>query len=77
MWDFRVVFYHDGQAWIAHALNVEVCTFGDTLEEARANIVEALELYFDDATPEDLEWVIDVRDPIVETVSVNVEALAP
>ena len=35
--------------WVAQALNVDVSPFGDTLEEARSAIQEALELYFEDA----------------------------
>jgi hypothetical protein len=30
----EVVFYREGSRWPAQALNVEVATFGDSLEEA-------------------------------------------
>ena len=42
-----VAFYREGNQWVAQALDVEVSTFADTLEEARAAMQEALELYFD------------------------------
>ena len=45
----EVVLYRDKTAWVAQALNVDVSSFGDTREEARAAIQEALELYFEDA----------------------------
>ena len=64
----EVVLYSDGKAWVAQALNVEVSSFGDTCEEARAAITEALELYFEDAPDTD---VISVSDVGVETVSLN------
>jgi predicted RNase H-like HicB family nuclease len=44
----EVVFFREGAQWVARALNVEVSSFGDSLDEARAAIREALELYFDD-----------------------------
>ena len=64
----EVVFYRDGSAWVAQALNVDVSSFGDTREKARAAIKEALELYFEDAPQAE---VIQVADVEVETVSVG------
>jgi len=43
----EVVFFREAEQWVARALNVEVSSFGDSLDEARAAIREALELYFD------------------------------
>jgi predicted RNase H-like HicB family nuclease len=45
----EVVIYQEDDQWVAQALNVDVSSFGDTVEEARAAIQEALELYFEDA----------------------------
>ena len=64
----EVVFYRDGNAWVGQALNVDVSSFGDTREDARAAIREALELYFEDAQDSD---VIQVADVEVETLSVG------
>ena len=64
----EVVLYREGEVWIAQALNVDVSSFGDTRDDARAAIQEALELYFEDAQDAD---VIDVSDVNVETVSVG------
>jgi len=33
---------------------LDVASQGDTIEEARANLVEALELFFETASPEEL-----------------------
>jgi len=43
-----VVFYREMRYWVAQALNADVSSFGDTIDEARAAIKEALELYFED-----------------------------
>jgi len=53
---------------VAQALNVDIASFGDTREDARAAIKEALELYFEDAP--DAE-VIPVAEAQVEAVSVE------
>ncbi len=39
---------HEGQWYVARCLEVEVASQGDTLEEARLNLIEALELFFED-----------------------------
>ena len=44
----EVVLYRERAVWVAQALNVDVSSFGDTREEARAAIQEALELYFEE-----------------------------
>ena len=68
MHTIEVVFYRDGKSWVAQALNVDVSSFGNTHEEARAAIKEALQLYFEDAP--DVE-VVDVADAQIEAVSVE------
>ena len=57
----EVVFYRDGEAWVAQALNVDVSSFGDTREESRSAIKEALELYFEDASQAEIIHVADVE----------------
>lgn len=69
MRSIEVVLYKENEVWVAQALNVDVSSFGDTREEARSAIQEALELYFENAESAD---VIEVSDVKVETVSVAV-----
>lgn len=40
---------HEGDLYVARCLEVEVTSQGETVEEALANLKEALELYFEDA----------------------------
>ena len=42
------MFYREGERWLAQAVTVEVATFGDTLEDAKDAMREALELSFED-----------------------------
>lgn len=58
----QVAFYKEGPRWVAQAPNVEVSSFGETPEEAKASIREALELCFEDGD--------DVELPDIEFVSV-------
>ncbi len=69
MRSIEVVFYREGKAWVAQALNVDVSSFGDSREQARAAVKEALELYFEDASDTEITQVADVE---VETVSVGI-----
>ena len=39
---------HEGEWYVARCLEVEVASQGETVEEARSNLIEALELYFED-----------------------------
>jgi predicted RNase H-like HicB family nuclease len=48
MHDVKYVVYKEGKHYVAQCLNVEVSSFGDTVDEAVQNITEALELYFED-----------------------------
>jgi predicted RNase H-like HicB family nuclease len=51
--------------YVARCLEVEVASQGPTVEEALASLKEALELYFEDTTPEDFE------PPIIATVELS------
>ena len=67
MRSIEVVLYRQGNVWVAQALNVDVSSFGDTPEEARSAIQEALKLYCEDAQDGEVTEVSGVK---VETVNV-------
>jgi len=64
----EIVLYREGRHWVAQALNVDVSSFGETRDAARAAIKEALELYFEDAP--DTE-VIEVAEAQIEEIIVE------
>jgi predicted RNase H-like HicB family nuclease len=39
---------HEGSWYVARCLEVDVASQGETPDEARINLIEALELYFED-----------------------------
>jgi predicted RNase H-like HicB family nuclease len=58
----------DGEWYVSRCLEVEVASQGETVEEALANLREALELYFEDepapvALVHPLVTSVDVRIP--------------
>jgi len=46
--------------YVAQCLNVEVSSFGSTVEEAIGNLKEAVELYFEDASADSWRAVEEV-----------------
>ena len=57
---------HEGNWYVARCLDVEVASQGESVEEALANLREALELYFEDEVlPEGIE------PPIITTVQLS------
>ncbi len=60
----------EGDWCVARRLQVEVTTQGRTVEEASANLKEALELYFADGAPEPPT----VGQPLVTQIEIRVPA---
>ena len=53
---FTAAITHEAPWYVARCLEVEVTSQGSTVDEARANLKEALELYFEnEPLPDDLE----------------------
>ncbi len=45
----------DGKGYVALCPDVDVVSQGDTVDEARENLAEALELFFETAPPEEIQ----------------------
>ncbi|WP_239345329.1 type II toxin-antitoxin system HicB family antitoxin [Frankia sp. Cj5] len=61
---------HEGDWYVARALEVEVASQGPSVEESLANLREALELYFEDEPVP----TVSVDGPIVAPVDVRLPA---
>ena len=44
----KYVIYKEGKYYVSQCLNVDISSFGFTIDEANANLKEALQLYFED-----------------------------
>ena len=45
---FKYVVYEEGKFYVSQCLNVDVSSFGKTIDEAVDNLKEAVELYLED-----------------------------
>jgi len=48
------IIQREGDGYVALCPDVDVASQGDTVEEARRNLREALELFFETASPEEI-----------------------
>jgi len=48
MKNIKYVIHQEGEHYVAQCLNVDISSFGNTIDVAVVNITEALELYFED-----------------------------
>lgn len=48
MKNLKYVIYREGDYYVSRCLNVETTSFGSTIEEALANLKEAVALYLED-----------------------------
>jgi predicted RNase H-like HicB family nuclease len=44
----KYIIFKEGSYYVSQSLNVDVSSFGETIESATKNLKEALDLYFED-----------------------------
>ncbi|MBZ0207270.1 MAG: type II toxin-antitoxin system HicB family antitoxin [Flavobacteriales bacterium] len=49
--ELTAIIEREGNGYVSLCPELDVASQGDTIEEARANLVEALELFFETASP--------------------------
>ncbi len=52
MKEISYIIYEEGRYYVAQCLNVDVSSFGETIDEAINNLKEAVELYLEDEKAE-------------------------
>ena len=48
MKNLKYIIYREGNYYVSQCLNIEIASFGSTIDEALANLKEAVELYLED-----------------------------
>ena len=48
MKNMKYTLWKEDKYYVAQCLNIDVSSFGDTIDEAVVNLMEAVELYFED-----------------------------
>ncbi|MBI5223503.1 type II toxin-antitoxin system HicB family antitoxin [Candidatus Micrarchaeota archaeon] len=63
----------DGKWYVAHCMELQITSQGKTVEEALANLKEALELYVKNADSDELEHLKTAHDeaPLIATITVG------
>lgn len=65
-YEFSTTIYREGKWYIAQAIELGVASQGKTIEEAKKNLVEAVELYLEDEDPADIPQLEE--KPILTTI---------
>lgn len=52
---FTAIIEREGDGYVALCPEVDIASQGNTIEEARSNLVEALELFFETADPSEIQ----------------------
>lgn len=69
-YSFTLVLQKEDRWYVAHALELGVVSQGETIEEATANIKEAVELYLEDQ-PISKKELKQMSTPLVTTMAVE------
>jgi len=59
MKNFKYIVYKEGKYFVSQCLNVDVSSFGESIDEAVDNLKEAIELYYEDEMPDKSYVLID------------------
>ena len=71
MKSLKYVVYQDGKYYVSQCLNVDVSSFGKTIDEAVKNLQEAVELYLRDDLPRDSSGFREIGTALVGETTVN------
>jgi predicted RNase H-like HicB family nuclease len=52
---FTAIIEREDEGYVALCPELDIASQGDTIEEARSNLLEALELFFECASPEEIK----------------------
>jgi predicted RNase H-like HicB family nuclease len=66
----KYVIFKEGDYFVSQCLNVDVSTFGKTIQEALDNLNEALNLYFEDNDSK--SDIILIEETLMGETSINV-----
>lgn len=70
-YELTAIIEREGNGYVSLCPELDVASQGDTIEEARKNLIEALELFFETASSEEISGRL--RDEVLVTrVSVSV-----
>jgi predicted RNase H-like HicB family nuclease len=69
MRSYKYVVYREGKYFVSQCLNVDVASFGKSIDEAVANLKDAVELYLRDDSS--MNFYHDVGDALIGEAVIN------
>lgn len=69
--ELTAIIEKDGDSYVALCPELDIASQGETIEEARANLIEALELFYESASAEEINHRFH-EEVLVTQVRVNV-----
>ena len=66
----KYIVQKEGKYYVSQCLNVDVSSFGNTVQEAIDNLNEALQLYFEDK--EALFSITPIQEPLIGEMRIHV-----
>ena len=67
----KYVIYKEGKHYVSQCLNVDISSFGSTIDEASANLKEALQLYFED---DKIHWnYLPISEALIGETQLNLK----
>ena len=71
MINMKYVVYQEGKYYVSQCLNVDVSSFGITIDEAVINLADAVVLYLQDDLPDNPGLFHDVGNALIGEIAVN------
>jgi predicted RNase H-like HicB family nuclease len=71
MKSFKYVVYQDGKFYVSQCLNVDISSFGKTIDEAVKNLEDAVELYLRDDLPHESSSFHEIGVALVGEMTIN------
>ena len=69
---FTGVIEQEGDGYVSLCPELDIASQGDTVEEARKNLIEALELFFEVASPSEIEQRLHKNNIFITPLEVAV-----
>jgi predicted RNase H-like HicB family nuclease len=66
----KYVVHKEGKYYVSQCLNVDVSSFGESVQESVDNLNEALELYFEDK--EAIYTITPIKETLIGEININV-----
>ncbi len=76
---FTAIIEQEGDMYVALCPDLDIASQGESVEQARDNLKEALALFFEDASPEEVaqrwqQWMIHISPGKAEVLHIMVDA---